>query len=206
MRSPRPIHPRGVPLRGDVFWGERDHVAGIAWIDAPSPGTRATVTARYSRSIGLPEPFPDILGLALRVETDEGYADIELASTGSALPLRFALLSRRNPSRGVFTTLIPYRGTAGAILLRARPLRPSLPNDLPGIERVLREDAWHLSLSFATPGGPWHPFALLSLRSRGGDLDIRFDAGRNVLPGARMYRWVNAVRQPSYDAVQRRNR
>ncbi len=49
------------------------------------------------------------------------------------------------------------------------------------------------------------PFALLSLNSRGGDSEVRFDAGRNALPGARMYRWVNAVRQPSYDAVQRRN-
>lgn len=206
VRSPRPIHPRGLLLGGDVFWGDRDRASGIEWIDAPSNRTRANVTARYSRSLGLPDPFPDVLGLALRVETDTGHADLELASTGSRLPLRFALVPRWVPSRGVFTTLLPYRGDAGPVLIRARPLRPSLPADLPGIERALREETWRLSLSFATPGGPWHPFALLSLNARGGDSDIRFDAGSSVLPGARMYRWANAVRQPSYDAVQRRNR
>jgi len=206
LRPPRPIHPRGLPLSGDVFWGNRDRVAGIAWIDEPPTGARARVTARYSRSLGLPDAFPDVLGLALRVETDDGHADIELASTGSGVPWRFALVPRWIPSRGVFTTLIPYRGGAGAILLRARPLRPSLPAGVPAISKILTDETWRLSLAFATPGGSWHPFALLSLDSRRGDPDVRFDAGRNVLPGARMYRWVSAVRQPSYDAVQRRNR
>lgn len=204
VRSPRPIHRRGVTFSGHLVWGTPRTTAGIKWIDDPPGAGRARVTARFSRSLGLPDQLPDVLGLAIRVETPAGHADIELASTGSAFPLRFALLPRWRPSRGVFTTLLPYRGEKGPVLLRARPLGPALPTDLPGIDGVLSADAWRLALSHARPGGRWHPFALLTLRTAG-DLDqVRFDAGRHMLPGASAYPWVKAVRQPSYDAVQQR--
>jgi hypothetical protein len=59
-------------------------------------------------------------------------------------------------------------------------------------------------LFFASPRGRWHPFAILTLRRAAGRSDdLRFDAGRRMLPGARMDEWIRAVRQPSYDRVQR---
>ncbi|WP_081416914.1 hypothetical protein [Microbacterium oleivorans] len=206
VRSPRPIHPRGLTLGGNVFWSHRDGTSGIHWIDDPAPGDRTEAVARFSRSLGLPDHLPDILGLALHVKTDTGHADIELASTGSGVPLRFVLIPRWRPSRGVLTTLVPHRGDNGPVLLRARPLRPSLPSGLGDIDEESRSASWQLTLSYATPGGAWHPFALLSLDSRDDAADIRFDAGRHIIPGARTYPWVRAIRQPSYDAVQRHNR
>lgn len=161
------------------------------------------LTARFSRSLGLPAPFPDVLGLALRVETPEGTADLEFASTGSGVPLRFALLLRVCPSPGVYGTLLPYEGARGSMVLRARSLSPRLPADRTGLQAALRAASWWLELSHATPRGPWHPFALVELRSVDAPDEMRADAGRRLIPGARMPRWVRALRQPSYDAVQR---
>lgn len=203
VRRPRPIHSRGLPLAGSVHWLPRTTPSGIRWIDDAAPGGRQKLTARYSRSLGLPAPLPDILGLALRVQTPEGTADLEFASTGSGIPLRFALLPRGCPSPGDYGTLLPYEGAHGSVVLRARSLSPRLPADRDGLEVALRATSWWLELSHATPWGPWHPFALVKLRSVDTPDEMRADAGRRLIPGARMPRWVRALRQPSYDAVQR---
>jgi hypothetical protein len=204
VRPPRPIHSRGVVLRGEVHRMPDAAPAGIAWIDDAPPGAR-TVVARVSRSLGLPAPLPDILGLALRVDTDGGPADIEFASTGWRVPGRFALLPHRRAERASFGILLPYRGERGPVLLGARTVsgRPPAtdPRALTGADVAA---TWTLELFHARPRGPWHPFALLELRLAPGreDDDLRFDAVRRPLPGARAYAWVRAARQPSYVRVQ----
>ncbi len=206
VRPPRPIHSRGLALAGSLHWLPRDETAGIRWIDDPVAGERHDVEARFSRSLGLPDVLPDVLGLALRVQTAAGAADIELASTGSTVPLRFALLPRRRPSSGPFGILLPYRGEQGGVLLRAHPVGPPLPAGLRALGAALWRDSSWLELAHATPSGAWHPFALLRLRSTDAADTMRADAGRRLIPGARMYPWVSALRQPSYDAVQHGDR
>lgn len=181
-------------FRGTVRWGGPQRRSGIAWIDSPPPSRETPVRARLSRSIGLPEALPDILGLALRVTVPEGgTADVEFASTGRIFPLRFALLPVLRAERARFGILLPYRGRQGSVLLSARTL-----------EGGPSSSSWQLVLSTATLRGRWHAFAIVALR-RDPDQDDqpRFDAGRRLLPGARTAAWVRAVRQPSYDAVQR---
>lgn len=210
LRRPRPIHTRGTTLVGHVQWirptrpEAADRASGIAWIDEPPSDRRTPVIARLSRSLGLPAPLPDIIGLAVRVETDAGEADIEFASTGVSVPLRFALLPHRRPSRAQFGIVLPYRGDRGPVLLRARTLGPPLPSGGAELDRALEANPWRLGLFHATPLGRWHPFAVLTLRLAPDQTDTRrFDAGRRPLPGADSYAWVRAVRQPSYDLVQR---
>ncbi|MEV8240025.1 hypothetical protein AB0O90_07315 [Microbacterium testaceum] len=67
LRTPRPIHSRGVVLRGEMRWIPDAEPAGVAFIDDAPPGP-VPVVARVSRSLGLPAPLPDIIGLALRVD------------------------------------------------------------------------------------------------------------------------------------------
>ncbi|WP_019180728.1 hypothetical protein [Microbacterium yannicii] len=207
VRRPRPIHPHGVELEGEISWLSRSQ-SGIGWIDDPAPEPERVV-ARASRSIGLPPPLPDIVGLALRIESRGQVADLELASTGAGVPGRFGLLLHRSPSRAHLGTLLPYVGDRGAMLIAARTISPhDLPTALPDLATRLRTDAWHLRLYAARLRGPWHPFADLELRATPGRADspLRFDAGRRLLPGARLPEWVRAVRQPSYDRVQRSSR
>jgi hypothetical protein len=204
VRRPRPIHARGVRLQGTATWTERSE-SGVRWID-DAPDAPQRVTARASRSIGFPAPAPDIVGLALRFETEDGVADIELASTGVGVPGRFILRLHGSPSRAHLGTLLPYVGERGPVLLAARTISPGdLPVEPSSLAARLTEDTWHLRLYVATPRGRWHPFADLELQARAGGIDtpLRFDAGRRLLPGSGMPEWVRAVRQPAYDFVQR---
>lgn len=213
VRHPRPIHPRGVVLRGEMRWIPDATPAGVAFVDHAPPGP-VPVVARVSRSLGLPAPLPDIIGLAVRFETSawsageqattHRVADIELASTGWNVPLRFALLPHRRAERARLGSLFPYRGARGPVLLvaRTRSGRPAGtdPRELPRST----DTPWLLTLGHATAWGPWHPFAVLALHldPDQDDRGLRFDAVRHPIPGAGAYGWVRAVRQPSYVRVQ----
>ncbi len=204
LRPPRPIHGRGVVLDGRMRWLPDAAPSGISWIDQP-PAEPVPVVARVSRSIGLPAPMPDVIGLALRLGADGRPVDVEMASTGWHVPARFALLPHRRAERARFGVLLPYLGRGGPVLLGARTFAGRPPATDP---RELDADAadagWTLTLGHATPLGPWHPFARLDLRldSDQDDTGLRVDAVRHPLTGARAYAWVRAVRQPSYERVQ----
>jgi hypothetical protein len=205
FRRPRPIHARGLVLLGSVRWLPGARPAGIRWVDVPPPGGTQEVTGRLSRSVGLPPVFPDIVGLALRFDTAEGQADLELASTGFGFPSRFWLAPHRSPSKARLSTLLPYRTENGPVLLAARTIAPSdLPSSLNEVQRALAVRSWRLRLYHATPTGPWHPFATVELAGSPTEQDtaLRFDAARNPLPGAAQYRWIRRLRDPSYRLVQ----
>jgi hypothetical protein len=204
VRRPRPIHAHGVVLEGELQRIGTPAKSGIRWIDDPSEAPEPVV-GRLSRSIGLPSRLPDVIGLALRIQTTVGPADLELSTTGIGVPGRFMLVPRRSPSGATFGTLLPYRAQPGPILVCARDAAArSLPADLGAIAASLRSRPWLLRLYFASPTGKWHPFADLVLRCAADqdDAALRFDAVRRPLPGARSYRWVRLLRQPSYHRVQ----
>lgn len=203
LRHPRPIHPRGVVLSGHVRWIPDAVPSGIAWIDRGSERP-VPVVARVSRSIGLPAPLPDIIGLALRVDTGGEPADIELASTGWTVPARFVLLPHRRAERARFGTLFPYRGERGPVLVGARTRSGRPPATDPREAAADDDVTWSLTLGHAAAVGTWHPFAVVDLREDADQIDagLRFDAVRRPLPGSRAYAWVRAARQPSYARVQ----
>lgn len=205
VRRPRPIHPHGVALAGDVRWLSGAVPSGIDWVDRPPAGNVQKAVARLSRSAGTPDPLPDVIGLAIRFLTPEGPADVELASTGFGFPSRFWLAPHRSPSKARLTTLLPYRGTSGPVLIAARTLAPlDLPSALHDVATKLVGTTWRLRLYHARPRGRWHPFATLELMpvAASGDTALRFDASRQLLPGAALYRWVRELRDPSYELVQ----
>jgi hypothetical protein len=204
VRRPRPIHSRGRVLRGWITWLDGASTSGIRWIDE-HPGEPLPIVARLSRSLGLPAPLPDILGLALRVGTDAGPADIELSSTGLGIPSRFMLLPHRSPSSARFGSLLPYRSALGPILICAIPLAPAdLPSGGEALDKALTREPWRLRLHHATPTGRWHPFAEISLHLADDQSDeaLRFDSVRHHLPGAEIYPWHRRLQQPSYRFVQ----
>lgn len=205
VRRPRPIHPHGVLLQGTLQRTGSGMRTGIAWIDEPG-STPVPVLARASRSAGVPAPLPDVIGLAIRFEGDDGPADLELASTGAGWPSRFWLLVHRSPSRAHLSTLLPYRSPSGPVLIAAQTATPDdLPTTPHGLGERLEREPWRLRLLVARPRGSWHAFAELELTRAPGPLDplLRFDAGTRVLPGAEQYEWVRRLRQPSYERVQR---
>jgi hypothetical protein len=203
LRPKRPIHPAGVALTGTIERRPGGVESGILWID--SPGT-AAVSARLSRSIGMPSGWPDILGLALRITTESGPADVLLASTAMSWPGRLILTAHRYASNCKLTSLMPYKGPAGPVLLAARP--ESSGKGLPAAPETFRESlgagTWSLGLYHARPTGPWTRFGtlLLDLDPGQADLNTRFDPLRRPLPGAGTYGWTRQLREPSYRAAR----
>ena len=206
MRHPRPIHSRGAIFDAAVTWGGGAD-SGIAWVDQPA-GTRQTGVARVSRSIGLPPALPDVLGLAVRVETPAGPADLELSTSGIGMPGRFALLLHLHAEGGWFGTLLPYRGRYGNVMLgaRVRPSATRLPAS-PAERRAGGSGPWLVDLYSAPLTGRWRRFATLELTATTDAEDtteLRFDAVRRSLPGAGFAAWHRRLREPSYRMVQDR--
>jgi hypothetical protein len=204
FRPGRPVHPHGISLIGDLTRLGTGASSGIAWLDQPGSGE---VTARLSRGLGLPEPLPDIIGLALRVTDEEGICDVLLASTGLSRPGRFLVLLRRRVDKATLGSLMPYKGSRGPVLLAARTLPPAvrLPASLEGFRRALGDEAWCLGLYWARPWGPWVRFGTLELRLDPERVDsaVRHDPMLNAPRGALTYDWSRNLRERSYRLARR---
>jgi hypothetical protein len=211
-RPHRPIHPKGIGLTGELIrTGNSDDPSGLDWLDAP--GTDS-VEARFSRSVGFPSRLPDVLGLALRIRpsdreeasgtsddgasgaSDDGRADVLFSSTGWQLPGRFLLQPKLNASTATLTTLMPYRGRNGPVLLGLRTI------SLPG--RTVTYGPWILGLYWAKPAGPWQQCGELRLQANPdtADTPLRFNPLENQPRGAEAYAWTRRLRERSYRAAQ----
>ncbi|HEX6757218.1 MAG TPA: hypothetical protein VF086_02225 [Propionibacteriaceae bacterium] len=172
-RGRKALHPRGEVLQGVIGRHGAVGRTGVAWLD--EAGTDH-VAVRLSRSLGLPAPRPDILGLAVRIPTELGqFGDVLLATTGTGLLGRYVLLPARRHGLRANTSLFPYQTLAGPLLLAAIPTA--------GSPRLYE-------LAYARPTGPWLPFGTLEVMQttfRGHDLDLSFDPVLNVVPGLETY-------------------
>lgn len=203
LRQAKPLHPVGTVVRGRLL---RHGAAGsgAAWLDTEGDDD---VVVRLSRGGGLPPWLPDVDGLALRHEVPGcPVVDVLLSTTGALPGARHMLVMRRVAGGGTYTSLLPYRGPHGPVVLaaEARPRR-RLPADPAERARVLAREPWRLRLSWAPLRGPWEPFGWLEV---GGPVEpapdppIRFDP-MNTPPGLGTYRWVAALREPAYAAARR---
>lgn len=195
VRPDRPIHPKGTGLSGKLTrTGTPGKTSGVDWLD--TPGTDP-VTARFSRSAGLPEKFPDILGLALRLpRPDGGSTDLLFASTGWRFPGRFLLQPKLGVPSAALTTLMPYQGRRGPVLVGLRTL--SLPSG------TVRKGEWVLGLYWAEPTGSWQRCGELRLQAAAhpADTPLRFNPLENPPPGAQTYAWARRLREHSYRTAQ----
>ena len=146
------------------------------------------VLVRESRSVGLPDSFPDINGLAVRVTNPDGSpGDLLLATTGWGRLTRFVLTVSRTTYGRPMTTLLPYRSDAGPVLLGARA-------DHPGV----------VQLAYAVGAGPWRSFAELVIsQDDAPDPDISFDPVLYQLPGLQHYPALTRLREPAYRSARR---
>jgi hypothetical protein len=158
---------------------------GVAFLDTPGD---EPVLVRESRSIGLPESFPDIHGLAIRVTNpNDSPGDLLLATTGWGRLTRFILTVSRTTYGRPMTTLLPYRTDAGPVLLGAR-------SDHPGV----------VQLACAIGGGRWRSFAELVISDdEAPDPTVSFDPVLNQLPGLQQYAALTRLREPAYRSARR---
>lgn len=196
VRGERAIHARGRTLTGrlTVTGGLG---TGARLLDAPGS---YDALVRFSRSAGLPEPLPDVLGLAVRILDAHGPGrdqDLLLDATRPEPVLRHLPLPGRDLLGPVYGSLLPYDVAGSTLLLGARPL----PGQGSASLRELPDEV-SLELLLATPTGPWRSWGVL--RTDGplpapGGRQTRFNpwtTGGGIRPAGPGQRW----RRSAYDA------
>ena len=186
-RDAKPLHPRGAihaatleitdpaPALGAVQFGERGTIDSLV---------------RVSRAVGLPAPWPDIGGLALRLRpqaADGSRCDLLFAGTGRGRITRWLLAVRREPVGGTLTTLLPMRSVSGPVQFILEPEE--------GVQPVTYRLGW------ARPGNSWQPLGRLVLGAEVepvADPPVRFDPITNAVEGLENYPSVRKLREPAY--------
>ena len=194
LRGERVIHPRGTTRTGRL---------AVHGVDLPARLLRTPasydVVVRLSRSLGLPRPLPDVLGVAVRVLDAYGegrHQDLLLDTGASPRVLRRLPLPRRTRT-AMHSSLLGYdigdrggRGDSGDAV-GARVLLGA---------REVGRDAWELCV--ARPHDPWQVWASLSLGPQ-----LRAPLGRQLRfdpwttgPDLRPAGVLNALRRGAYPA------
>jgi hypothetical protein len=202
LRAGKPMHPRGVVVHAVLERSGGPAAWGVPWLAARAEDP---VVVRLSRSVGLPAPLPDVLGLALRVPAEDHPVDLLLSSAGRGGPARRLLVPRRDAAT-VYSSIMGYRSDAGSVLIAALPAPgagplPSAPGPLAAAVAARRPA---FVLAAARGRGEWHPFGRLRLLGPvdSVDPDVRFDAVRNPPPGLVPDGPMARFRAPAYAAAR----
>lgn len=199
LRRAKPLHPVGVVVPATLSLTGSSDAPGARELGAPRD-ERATV--RLSRSAGLPEGWPDVYGLAVRWTTGTRDQDLLLSSSGLGRYARHLLTVRRSPLAAPFSTLMPFRGDDGPVVVAAI----AHPSDRWFTRRELTAPG---SLTFellsSRPGGAWHHLGMLTTEAVPAPRDepVRFDPVAHCPAGLRTYLWASLLRRPSYAAARR---
>jgi hypothetical protein len=196
LRRDKALHPVGHHGTGHLTVTRPAPELGI---EALAQAGSRPCHARWSRAMGLPQGWPDIEGLALRLTAagpDGGDADLLFASTGARAWSRY-LLTMRGPGRfGPLTTLLPARAHGRAVTFRLSP-QADLPDALPD---ALPPTAYALDL--ARGSGTWERVGHVDLAWSQADIAERFDPIVRPLAGLNQYAFVTGLREPAYIAAR----
>ena len=200
-RNGKPMHPRGAVFDAVLERHGSDHPWGVPFLDATA---RDDVVVRLSRGAGLPEPLPDLLGLAVRLDDGTGPpVDLLLSTTGRGALTRVVPLLRRDTA-SVYCSIMAYSSPAGPIRLAALPTGDGVPSDPRPLAAAVRRHPVVFVVAAARGFGPWVPFGRLTIADTVGPLDpeLRFDAVRHPPPGLVADGPLARFRAPAYAAAQ----
>lgn len=177
LRSAKALHPRGAVVEGTLVRSGLRRATGVPWIDEPGVDE---VLVRFSRGGGLPEPLPDVHGIALRTTSPDGDPwDLLLATTlGRRVPW-----PRRRAEGVLHSSIAAFAAPCGPLLVGARS-----------------HEGGYL-LAVAAPRGPWRVFAALHLDrdpARAPDRTLPFEPVLHAVPGLAIPPWWQRVREPGY--------
>jgi hypothetical protein len=203
LRRGRPFHPSGLIFDAHLRLDGAPNRWGAAFLDQRMD---LRGVARLSRSIGVPAPLPDILGVAFRFQHDDATADLLLATTGRTT-LGRRLLRPTTQWTGLYTSLFPYQADGRRLLLGALLHSPTpLPAALDAVAQAVESGPILLELLVAAPSGPWQLFGQVELTPPAmtdRDRPMRFNPLQHPIPALHPAGWVSEVRSAAYVAAQR---
>jgi len=197
VRGKRFFHPLGVVAAGSL--------QRIAPDGEGLPIPTSDVVARFSKATGTPGGLPDLMGLALRVDTGAGPWDILLVSAGSGVLSRVAALRPVTSWSGHdMTTLMPlsYGGTKWWLRARIDTGIDGAGLALDDVRRRIRNGGVEVALDQASGGSAFRELGRLTLTrvvELSSGQDVSFDPVLNTAPGVKLYPgWLADLRASAY--------
>lgn len=188
VRGKRVFHPVGSAHEATVtFDGD-----GPAELFRRTEPQRAVV--RLSRGVGLPESWPDILGLAVKLPDAYGLGrdqDFLFATSGTGKATRHLLVPARGTTARAYSSILLFRVGDETVAIGALP-----EGDDPPVFR----------LAVASPGGDWRPVGRVEVGAALPDdvsRELRFNpahTGADIVPVGPLNRLRDSAYRGSQEA------
>src|SRR5215213_4123491 len=209
LRGGKAVHPAGVVHRARlVIDGEGAAPRGSTLLDEPAAWP---VIVRFSRSVGLPRPLPDLLGMSLRVLDAYGpdrHQDVLMVSSVDLPVLHHIFVPAGDVQQRPYSSSLPYRvGGGESVLLGvmpdARSPRPPGDDEFERLDRAAATGRLRFGFGVAPIGGRFRRVATLEVAERLPDtLDALrfnpFNCGGGLEPAG----WLNRLRDYAYPLSQ----
>lgn len=134
LRGGKAVHPHGVTYGAELSFNEAS--AAPAESELLSSGANLPAIVRFSRSIGLPRPLPDLLGMSIRVLDAYGtnrHQDFMLVTSVDAPFLHHIFVPARDVQQRPYSSSLPYRSGDRTFLVGTCP-HPESPKPSGGDE------------------------------------------------------------------------
>ena len=134
VRRGKAVHPHGAVYRARLsIDGGPPAPEGATFLREPA---EHPALVRFSRSIGLPRPLPDLLGMSIRVPHAHGrdrHQDLLLVTSADLPVVHHVFLPATDVQQRPYTASLPFRAGDERVLVGALP-RPDSPRPLGGTE------------------------------------------------------------------------
>lgn len=209
LRGGKAVHPHGATHRALL------RIAGGP--EAPSESTLLSTPrewpaiVRFSRSLGVPRPIPDLLGMSLRVLDAYGHGrhqDLLMVSSIDRPVLHHIFVPSADVQQRPYSSSLPYRAGDRSFIVGARPVsgspRPDGDDELHRLALAAATGRLRFELVIAEPRGRFVPLGSLEIGER---LPEAADALRfnpfNCGGGLEPHGFLNRLRDYAYPLSQR---
>jgi hypothetical protein len=208
-RRGKAVHPHGVVYEAELVVAERSD-----WLASTDlfgkPGRHAAVM-RFSRSLGLPRPLPDLLGVSVRVLDAYGrgrHQDLLMVTSVDSPVVHHLFVPAGDVQQRPYSSSLPYRAGDRTLLIgvlaRADAPRPEGGNELERLQAAASTGELVFDLAVAKMWGRFRPVAELRVGDR---LPAEADALRfnpwNCGGGLEPVGFLNRLRDYAYPLSQR---
>lgn len=208
VRRGKAVHPDGVVYDARLVVAGSPAAPSAAKLLAQPAEYRAIV--RFSRSVGMPRPFPDLLGMSIRVldaYSIGGHQDLLLVTSADYPLLHHIFFPATDVQQRPYSSSLPYRAGPEVFLVGALPdcrsPRPGGDNEFDRLDAAAATGRLAFQVAVAPITGRFQPVAELRV---GGRLPAEFDALRfnpwNTGGGMEPAGWLNGARDRAYRLSQ----
>jgi hypothetical protein len=169
-RRGKAVHPHGDVYAARLVVGGVPAAPAAALLLA-TPGEHDALV-RFSRSVGLPRPLPDLLGMSIRVLDAYGrglHQDFLLVSSVDRPVLHHVFLPARDLQQRPYSSSLPYRAGAQRFIVGALPHpdspRPAGANELERVRIAAASGRLRFQLAVAAPMGRFTSVAELHVEA-----------------------------------------